>query len=182
MLEMRTVAPDEFHEWCRVEARSYGNRLDGDPEVLRPHFDLDRSIVVLDQGNIVGGAHSHRVEMSIPGASAMIAGVANIAVQPTHTRRGIMTKMLHHQIRDIHERGEPLAALFARESAIYRRFGYGIGSLSEQWMIDRHHNGFARPYERRGQINFVEPQDIVNELPEIFRKSTVLSSIHIVPL
>ena len=173
MLEMRTVTADEFVQWVRVEARAYGNRLDDDPEVLRPHFDLDRSIAVFDQGNIIGGAHSHRVEMSIPGASAVIAGVANIAVQPTHTRRGVMTRMMHHQINDLHERGEPLAALFARESAIYRRFGYGIGSLHERWMIDRQYNGYARQYESRGRIVFVDPVDITKEFPEVFRRSTV---------
>ena len=173
MLEMRTVAPDEFVQWVRVEARAYGNRLDADPEVLRPHFDLDRSIAVFDQGNIVGGAHSHRLEMSLPGASTVVAGVANIAVQPTHRRQGLMTRMMHHQIEDIHERGEPLAALFARESLIYRRFGYGIGSLYEQWTIDRQHNGYARPYESPGRIVFVDPIDITKEFPEVFRRSTM---------
>ena len=173
MLEMRTVTPDEFVPWCRAEARAHGNRLDGDPEMLRPHFDLDRSIAVFDQGNIVAGAHSHKLEMSIPGASAVVAGVANIAVQPTHTRQGLMTRMMHHQISDIHERGEPLAALFARESVIYRRFGYGIGSLHERWMIDRQYNGYARPYENPGHVVFVDPVDITKDLPEVFRRSTM---------
>ena len=172
MLEMRSVTADEFVQWCRAEARAHGNRLDNDPEVLRPHFDLDRSIAVFDQGNIVGGAHSHRVEMSIPGASAVTAGVANIAVQPTHRRQGVMTRMMHHQIKDIHERGEPLAALFARESVIYRRFGYGIGSIHERWMIDRQYNGYARQYESSGRIVFVDPVDITKQLPEVFRRST----------
>ena len=172
MEEMRTITNDEFVQWLRAEARAYGNRLDHAPEVLRPHFDLDRSIAVFDQGNIVGGAHSHRVEMSLPGSSAVIAGVANIAVQPTHRRRGVMTRMMHHQIKDIHERGEPIAALFASESIIYGRFGYGIGSLREQWMIDRQYNAYARPYESRGRIVFVDPVDITAELPEVFRRST----------
>ena len=172
MLEMRTVTPEEFVQWVRVESRAYGNRLDVDPEVLRPHFDLDRSIAVFDQGNIVGGAHSHRLEMSIPGASAVTAGVANIAVQPTHRRRGVMTRMMHHQINDIHERGEPLAALFAAESIIYGRFGYGVGSFREQWMIDRQYNGYARPYESPGRIVFVDPVDITKEFPEVFRRCT----------
>ena len=172
MLEMRTVATDEFVQWLHTEARAHGNRLDDDPEVLRPHFDLDRSIAVFDQGNIIGGAHSHRLEMSIPGSSAVVAGVANIAVQPTHTRQGVMTRMMHHQINDIHERGEPLAALFARESVIYRRFGYGIGSLHERWMIDRQYNGYARAYESPGRIVFVDPVDITKEFPEVFRRST----------
>ena len=157
MLEMRSVTTDEFVRWLHAEARAHGNRLDHDPEELRPHFDLDRSIAVFDQGKIVGGAHSHRLEMSIPGASSVIAGVANIAVQPTHRRQGLMTRMMHHQIKDLHERGEPLAALFARESIIYRRFGYGIGSLHERWMIERQYNGYARPYKSDGRILFVDP-------------------------
>ena len=173
MLEMRTITPDEFVAWCRAEARAHGNRLDGDPEMLRPHFDLDRSIAVFDEGNIVGGAHSHKLEMSIPGGSAVTAGVANIEVQPTHRRRGVMTQMMRHQIHDIHQRGEPLAALFASESVIYGRFGYGVGSLYERWTIDRQHTAYARSFESPGQIVFVEPGDIPKELPEVFRQSTV---------
>lgn len=173
MLEMRTVTPEEFVQWLRAEARAHGNRLNHDPDELRPHFDLDRSIAVFDQGNIVGGAHSHWFEMSIPGGSAAVAGVANVAVQPTHRRRGVMTRMMHHQIKDIHERGEPLAALFASESIIYGRFGYGIGSLHERWMIERQYNRYARPHESPGRIVFVDPADITKELPEVFRRSTM---------
>jgi len=102
----------------------------------------------------------------------MMAGVANIAVQPTHRRQGVMTMMMNHQIRDIHERGEPLAALFATESVIYGRFGYGIGSLYEQWMIERQYNGYALPHKSPGRIVFVDPSDIAKELPEVFRRST----------
>ena len=173
MLDMRPVTADEFVKWTRAEARAHGNRLDDDPEILRPHFDLGRSIGVFEGTEIVGGAHSHEVEMSIPGGSTIIAGVANIAVQPTHTRQGVMTRMMHHQIHDLHERGEPLAALFATESIIYGRFGYGIGSLYERWSIDRHHNGYDQPYERRGRVSFVDPADIVKNLPEVFRRTTV---------
>lgn len=171
--EMRNVAPDEFVQWVTVESRAYGNRLADDPEMLRPHFDLERSIAVFDQGKIIGGAHSHRVEMSIPGESAMIAGVANIAVQPTHRRRGVMTRMMRHQIHDIHERGEPLAALFARESVIYRRFGYGIGSLHERYVIERQYNAYARTHDTPGRIVFVDPAEIAKKLPEVFRRNTM---------
>ena len=115
------------------------------PEELRPHFDLDRSIAVIEDGEIVGGAHSHLLEMSVPGGVAAVAGVSNVEVQPTHTRRGIMTSMMRHQLDGIHDRGEPLAALFATESAIYGRFGYGVGSVHEQWTIEKGHTAYAPP-------------------------------------
>jgi len=173
MLELRQITADEFVEWVRVEARAYGNRLNADPEALRPHFDLDRSIAVFDHGNIVGGAHSHLQEISIPGATSPIAGVANIEVQPTHRRRGIMTKMMRHQLKDIYERGEPLAGLFASESVIYGRFGYGVGSLREEWSIERHYTGYAQRHETPGRFAFINPHDIGTVLPDVFRRSTV---------
>ena len=173
MFDMRPITGDEFVKWTRAEARAHGNRLDDDPEILRPHFDLERSIGVFEGTDIVGGAHSHVIEMSIPGGSATIAGVANIAVQPTHTRQGIMTRMMHHQIHDIHERGEPLAALFATESIIYGRFGYGIGSLYERWTIDRSHNRYSHRFENQGRVSFIDPADIAKDLPKIFRRATV---------
>jgi predicted acetyltransferase len=47
-------------------------------------------------------------------------------VQPSYRRRGLLTEMMKHQLDDIHERGEePVALLWASESAIYGRFGYG---------------------------------------------------------
>ena len=170
--ELRPVTPDEFHQWLRAESRAHSNRLDHDPEELRPHFDLSRTIAIFEGTNIIGGCVSHKLEMSIPGGTSAVAGVANVAVQPTHTRQGVMTRMMRHQINDIHERGEPLAALFASESGIYGRFGYGIGTVHESWKIDRPYTTFALNYENPGGIVFVEPEDIAKDLPEVFRRST----------
>ena len=170
--ELRPITPDEFLQWLRAESRSHSNRLDHDPEELRTHFDLSRSIAVFEGSNIIGGCQHHRLEMSIPGGTSVVAGVANVAVQPTHTRQGLMTRMMRHQMNDIHQRGEPLAALFASESGIYGRFGYGVGTQHEFWQIDRAHNAFARKNESPGRIVFVEPEDIGDKLPDIFRRST----------
>ncbi len=173
MQEMRQVTAAEFEEWVRVEARAYGNRLNIDPETLRPAFDLDRSIAVFDNGNIVGGAHSHLQRLSIPGGESVIAGVANIAVQPTHRRQGIMTLMMRHQLKDVYQRGEPLAGLFASESVIYGRFGYGVASLREEWSIEQTHSAYARRHEVNGRFAFIDPADIGALLPDVFRRSTL---------
>ena len=150
MQELRPVTDDEFESWLRAESRSHSNRLDHDPEDLRPHFDLSRSLAVFEGSNIIGGCQAHRLEMSIPGGTSAVAGVANVAVQPTHTRQGVMSRMMRRQMNDIHEWGEPLAALFASESAIYGRFGYGVGTVHESWQIDRHHNAYARKFDSAG--------------------------------
>ena len=170
--ELRPVTPSEFLQWLRAESRSHSNRLDHDPEELRPHFDLSRSIAVFEGSNIIGGCQAHKLEMSIPGGTSVVGGVANVAVQPTHTRQGVMTRMMRRQLSDIHEWGEPLAALFASESGIYGRFGYGVGTQHEFWKIDRPYNTYARRYDPPGRIVFVEPEEIAKKLPDVFRRST----------
>ena len=172
MQELRPVNPEEFVSWLRAESRAHSNRLDHEPEELRPHFDLARSLAVFEGSNIIGGCQAHRLEMSIPGGTSAVAGVANVAVQPTHTRQGVMSRMMRRQMNDIHEWGEPLAALFASESAIYGRFGYGVGTVHESWQIDRHHNAYATKFESPGRIVFVDPEDAIEKLPEVYRRST----------
>ncbi len=169
MLEMRAITPDEFEAWARAESRAHSNRLADDPTELAQRFDLSRSIAVFEDGKIVGGSHSHLLEMSVPGGVATVAGVSNVAVQPTHTRRGIMTNMMRYQLDGIHERGESIAALFATESVIYGRFGYGVGSIHESWSLERHHNAYARSVDSAGRIVFLDPAEIVDRLPEVFR-------------
>ena len=172
MQELRPVTPDEFESWLRAESRAHSNRLDHEPEELRPHFDLARSLAVFEGSNIIGGCQAHKLEMSIPGGTSAVAGVSNVAVQPTHTRQGVMSRMMRRQMNDIHEWGEPLAALFASESAIYGRFGYGVGTVHESWQIDRHHNAYARKYESPGRIVFMDPGDVAEKLPEVYKRST----------
>lgn len=171
MFQMRAIIADEFERWARAESRAHSNRLADDPDELLPHFDLTRSIAVFEGAEIVGGSHSHLLEMSVPGGFATVAGVSNVAVQPTHTRRGIMTRMMRYQLDGIHERGEPLAALFATESAIYGRFGYGVGSMHEFWTLERPHNSYARKHDPPGRIGFIDPADIVKDLPDVFKRS-----------
>jgi predicted acetyltransferase len=70
------------------------------------------------------GAYS-RV-MTVPGGTVPTAAVTVVTVHPTYRRRGLLTAMMQHQLEDIHQRGvEPVALLWASESLIYGRFGYG---------------------------------------------------------
>src|SRR5206468_1707919 len=56
------------------------------------------------------------------------AGVTWVGVSSSHRRRGVLTQMMRAQLDDVRARGEPLAALYASESPIYGRFGYGIAA------------------------------------------------------
>src|SRR6266571_3600985 len=89
------------------------------------------------------------------GGSLPCAGVTAVGVHPTHRRRGVLRSMMDAQLRDVHERGEPLAALWASEETIYSRFGYGIASWAGELKIPHEWDAFAQPLEPVGTARFV---------------------------
>ena len=131
-------------------------------------LDTERMHAAFDGGEIVGGAGAFSFDFSVPGGSVPCAGVSVVGVLPTHRRRGVLRAMMDVQLLDVHERGEPIAALFASEETIYGRFGYGIASWHGEVEIPREWNAFARPLERRGTVRFVTSEEACELFPPVY--------------
>lgn len=141
--EIRSIVDTELEEFRRCQGLAFGNEFN--PEHLdagRQIFETDRSLAVFDHGQIVGTAGIFSYEMTVPGgASLPTAGVTMVSVKPTHRRRGILSAVMHRQLSDVRARGEALAILWASESAIYGRFGYGVATQQELLKIPREYSG-----------------------------------------
>ena len=96
------------------------------------HWDLDRRLFEWDRsfgfkagGRWVATCGAFTRMMTTPGGSVPVAAVTVVTVAPTHRRQGLLTQMMQHQLQDVARRGEPVALLWASESLIYGRYGYG---------------------------------------------------------
>ena len=63
--------------------------------------------------------------------------------------------MMRAQLEDIRERGEPIAALWASEEVIYRRFGYGLASLSGEMALPSGYTALREPPDDRATVRLV---------------------------
>jgi predicted acetyltransferase len=97
-----------------------------------------------------------------------MAGVTAVGVLPSHRRRGILRELMRRQLEDIHELGEPLAGLWASESSIYGRFGYGMAARSARLQIDRERTAFIRPYEPGGRMVLEEKEKALEIMPSVY--------------
>jgi predicted acetyltransferase len=131
-------------------------------------IETERMHAAFDGGEIVGGAGAYTYDMSVPGGSLPCAGVTVVGVYPTHRRRGVLRSMMEAQLRDVHERGEPIAALWASEETIYGRFGYGLAAWAGEIKLPREWSSFAKPLERRGQVRFVTPDEAKELFPPVW--------------
>ena len=170
-IDYRLLTEDDWDEWVAGNARGFLDDAEGASawaEPIRPHFDFDRSIAAFDGDEMVGKTHSIPFSMSVPGGDLPTAGVTAVTVSPTHRRRGILTELMRRQLADLHERGEPLAALWASESLIYGRFGYGMAAQSDRVSIDRRHTEFlAEAPDSPGEVRFVAPDDALERWPAL---------------
>jgi predicted acetyltransferase len=95
-------------------------------------FDATADDELAGVGTLVG------MEVTVPGGTLPLGGVLFIGVSPVYRRRGVMTTMIGHQLRALHDSGaEPLAGLTASESVIYGRFGYGTATYGARFAVPR---------------------------------------------
>jgi predicted acetyltransferase len=136
---LQPITPDEFSAYCEVPVLAFNDTepVDEVTEQERVVFEFDRSLAAFDGDTIVGTTAAYSFQLTVPGGTADAGGVTFVAVRPSHRRRGILSAMMRHQLADIAARGEPVAALFASESGIYGRYGYGCASAELRLTIRR---------------------------------------------
>lgn len=133
--------------------------------------ELVQRLAVFDRGQIVGGAGTFAFDMTVPGGAAVsTAGLTTVAVLPTHRRRGIMTALVTQHLRDAREQGRTLSALWASESAIYGRFGYGLAHHVYHARIHTARTGFAAPLSEPGRVRLIDADEALRVLPPIWEQ------------
>src|SRR3954469_11755987 len=131
---------------------------------------VERMHAAFEDDEIVGGAGAFPFDMSVPGGSLPCGGVTVVGGYPTHRRRGVWRALMDAQLADIHERGEPIAALWASEETIYGRFGYGIASWCGEVSLAHEYTAFATTAEPSGTMRLIEPEEALELLPAVYER------------
>jgi predicted acetyltransferase len=165
VIEVRACAPDEVGGALDPIWHYFGGRAEAEEvERFAPILPAERVHAAFEDGAIVGGAGAYLFETTVPGAAKVpTAGVMAVGVLPTHRRRGVLTQLMRRQLADAHERGEPLALLYASEGGIYSRFGYGLASLAGDIELPKEH---ARLWDDQplGQARLLDTEEETLEL------------------
>lgn len=139
-------------------------------ERFKAETEFDRTLAVFDEELMVGVTSVYSFRMTVPGGPLPVGGVTAVGVLPSHRRRGVLSQMMRRQLADIRDRGEPVAALYASESVIYGRFGYGRASSSLSFRIDKHGSAFVKnaPVDPSLRIRVASPADVRADIERLF--------------
>jgi predicted acetyltransferase len=172
-LQLRPATPDDFDGvWGALE-RAFGEDFNVDNSgTLRAVFEPERNLVFTDGDQVVANAGAYTRELTVPGAVVPAAHVTLVGVRPTHRRQGLLTRLMHRQLRDVREAGvEPIAVLWASEGRIYQRFGYGPAAFRYSFEVNRQEAVFLpRIAFGAGRLREAEPADVRKEIADVYER------------
>jgi predicted acetyltransferase len=167
-VEIRAIRPDEFEEMRRTMGLVFGfDPPEGDGRFLRL-LPLDRTRCGFDDGRMISTSGAFSLEMTVPGSRVRCGGTTAVAVVPTHRRQGVLREMMRAHLADVKEHGEPIAALWASDSAIYGRFGYGCASICYNIEVDPRHATPNRLAPEPGRSRLIERAEAVEIVPPFY--------------
>ncbi len=170
---IRPIGPDEFDRFHLVDQHGFnaGPMSENDRQLVQTRFEWDRSLAAFDGDAPVGIAGAYSFQMCVPGQELLpAAGVTWVSVLPTYRRRGVLTHIMRRQLADVRDRGEPLAVLWASESAIYSRFGYGRATWHLAFTVRRGEGALAKTVRADGglSLRLADPAAALPELAKVF--------------
>jgi len=172
-IEFGPIAREETGAFMRTQGLAFG--FVPNPEDLahwQAVLDFERTLVARDGTEIVGTSATLPLPLTVPGGGRLnAAAVTMVSVAPSHRRRGVLTSMMGQILASAHTRGEPIAALWASESLIYGRFGYGLATEDDAWEIERAHARFATSPAFGGTIRLVDHTYAGSRFPEVWERA-----------
>ena len=146
--ELRPIGAHEIYAFASCQASAFGGRYTPDKlESFAEDLQLDRSLAVFDNGDLVATASSYLVRLTLPGLiRSEVAAVTDVSVAPTHRRRGMLTSMMRRQFDDLRSSNEAVAVLVASEGGIYGRYGYGPATFGARYVVDKRHARLLAPF------------------------------------
>jgi predicted acetyltransferase len=177
---VRAITEDEFGTFVNVVRTAFLMPPASDEELAarRPQFDLERCLGAFDGGGrMCGVARAFATPLTVPGGEVAAGAVSSVGVLPTHTRQGHLSRMMHTQLADIAERGEPVAVLIAAEYPIYGRFGYGPATEAVALRIDT--TAARWRDEPTGSIEIVDNESFAKLIDEIYDRARRVAPGHI---
>ncbi|MXY58567.1 MAG: GNAT family N-acetyltransferase [Gammaproteobacteria bacterium] len=145
-IEIRQATADEMAEFGILGGYVYGGAFGDGPDnliarVTRPEWTL----CAFDDGKLATSFSTIPFTMRANGIAMPLAGVSTVGTQPEYRRQGLVRRIHTKALEHMRDAGQPVAALWASQAAIYQRYGYAMSTVLRSYAVDtvdiRFHDG-----------------------------------------
>lgn len=171
-IDVRSISSEQLPSFRQAQLVGMGlDPSSDDIEAVRGVFELGRSQVAFEGKRIIGTLGCVGFQLSLPGGIASMAGTTNVAVLPTHRRRGVMRKLMMHHFGDARDHGEYMLGLWASQSSIYGRFGYGAAAQLCDLSVEAQRVRVAAPHAEKLMITLEPIEKAEQPIVEIYEQA-----------
>jgi predicted acetyltransferase len=163
----RAIEPAEYPDLVRMMGLAFGFDPPDDDD-LRHILPVERTVIGFDGPTMVSSSAAFSLAMTIPGGTVGCGGTTIVSVVPTHRRRGVLNDMMRAHLDEVMSRGEPIAALWASDSAIYGRYGYGQASVHYDVSVRRDHVRFHRLAPEPAPVRLIDADQAQSLFPPFY--------------
>src|ERR1700750_1862156 len=170
---VRPISAEEFDSFHAVFMHAFQTSPlteDDRPRILSG-VGLDRTLAAFDGSTPVRTAAAFTFSLAVPGFRTVpTAGVTWVAVMPSHRRRGVLSSMMRRQLAAGRCAGEPVAALWASESVICPRFGYGRAMWQADFALRRGEGTLAKtaPADPGPRLRIHDPAAVLPQRAPVY--------------
>ncbi|WP_328426636.1 GNAT family N-acetyltransferase [Streptomyces sp. NBC_00443] len=176
-IDVRPITEADIPDWTRALNTGFLRSPDvSETEVAdrASYIVPSRTLGAFDTGRCVATFRSFAQEITAVGGAPVPAdAISNVTVSPTHRRRGLLTRMMAHDLAAAKDRGDVVATLIAAEYPIYGRYGFGPATSTAQWTVDVPRTGLDPRWsgpEDGGRIDIVDGADVRKTGPELYER------------
>ncbi|MGW0824901.1 GNAT family N-acetyltransferase [Streptomyces sp. NPDC002845] len=176
-IAVRPIVKEEIPAWIRALNTGFlRSPVASEREITDRAANIvpDRTLGAFDGDRCVATFRSFAQEVTAVGGHPVPAdAVSNVTVSPTHRRRGLLTRMLAHDLVAAKERGDVVATLIAAEYPIYGRYGFGPATWATEWTVDVTRTGLDPRWsgpDDGGRIDLVDGEDVRGTGPELHER------------
>ncbi len=182
MITTRPITKDEIERFREQVERGFGDDLaeeDRDSEQFLALLPLDLTVAAYDGDEMVGTLAAFEFDVTVPGGAAVaMTGTTVVTVQPTHRRQGVLSAMMQDHLDAVARRGDALVGLWASETGIYGRFGFGHATSRDE--VEAPTLAVTIGTVLEGTVRLIDPDSVVEVFPPIYdaarrRRSGMLS-------
>ncbi len=166
---IRKIAAEEHERFLKTLSVPFG--MDPTPG-MNARFQIAMEQAELsaafDGERMVSTFGSYHLNLTVPGGQVPTAGTTLVTVLPTHRRQGILRSHMVRHFQEAYAQGQSLAALWASESHIYGRFGYGPATEAARITIQKPHAGLWPATDIHGSMQLLEAEEALAAFPAIY--------------
>jgi len=136
-IEFRAATAEEMRQFGDLTAYAYGGAFgDGEDNLAMQSNRPEWTLCAFDGARMVASYGTIPFTARANGRALPLGGVTTVATEPEYRRRGLLRAITERALAAQRDAGQPVAALWASQAAIYQRYGYAASSALVRYQID----------------------------------------------